>query len=66
MDRLELAAAVHELKDAAASYVQRYAAMHARDVDPAMVAAIGRAVGDFISLDEAVAALDQLQREVEQ
>jgi hypothetical protein len=63
MDRLELAAAVHEMKDSASYYVKRYAATHARDVDPETIAAICNALGDFISINEATAALDRLQRE---
>ena len=65
MDRLELAAAVHEMRDSASYYVRRYALDHARDVDPETVATIVNALGD-ISIDEATTALDLLQREAEQ
>ena len=64
MDRLELATAVAEMREAGSHVVQRYAAIHAPAVSSEMVAAICRALGD-ISLDEATAALDQLQREAE-
>jgi len=60
MNQEELAATVGEMKETATMFVQRYAAIHARDVSTEMVDAICRALGD-ISIDEATAALDRLQ-----
>ena len=60
MDRLELAETVANMKSTATMFVQRHAAIYARDVPIETVESICRALGD-ISIDEATAALDRLQ-----
>lgn len=67
MDRHEfelavLGLAVREMRESAADYVRAYAGLHARHVAPRFLDAIVRALGD-ISIGEAVAALDRLERE---
>ena len=62
MDREQLREAVTNMRQTAEGLVQRHAAIYARDVPMYDVEAICRALGD-ISVDEAIAALDRLQRE---
>lgn len=64
MDRQQFASVVGEMRQSASMFVQRYAAVHARDVPMDTVEAFCRALGE-ISVDEATAALDRLQREHE-
>jgi len=60
MNREELAARVGEMRETAAMFVRRHAAIYAPDVSATMVDSICQALGD-ISIDEATAALDRLQ-----
>jgi hypothetical protein len=62
MDKAELAETVANMKSTATMFVQRHAAIYARDVPIETVESICRALGD-ISIDEATAALDRLQIE---
>lgn len=58
----ELQEAVKGIRETAAAFVQRHAAIYARDVPIETVNAICGALGD-ISIDEATAVLDRLQSE---
>jgi hypothetical protein len=53
---------VRAMKDTATMFVQRYAAFYTPDVSIDDVDAICKALGD-ISIDEATAALDRMQRD---
>jgi hypothetical protein len=63
MNREQLTESVARMKITASMFVQRYAALNARDVPQADVDAICNALGD-ISIDEATAALDRQQAKI--
>jgi len=64
MTHAELAATVADMRATAVRFVERHAAVYARDVAPDVVAAVCDALGD-ISIDEATAALDREQQRLE-
>lgn len=61
-ERAELVSMLEHLKPAAAAALRRYARTFAPHVPAEFVEAVGHALGD-ISFDEAIAGIDQAERE---